>query len=95
MNQFFAQYRAFLILPDVTRMVFTAFASRMPIGMVALATLMFLRESLGSFSQAGIAVGAYFVTMALFVLLMFTEIPLLYSLFNVDAASFEPLWRID
>lgn len=50
----------------MTRMVFTAFASRMPIGMVALATLMFLRESLGSFSRAGIAVGAYFVTMALF-----------------------------
>ena len=45
-------------------MVFTAFASRMPVGMVGLAMLMFLRESLGSFSLAGTAVGAYFVAMA-------------------------------
>lgn len=34
------------------------------------------------------------VTTALFVGLMFTEIPLLYSLFNVDAATFRPLWRV-
>ena len=30
----------------------------------------------------------------LFVALMFTEIPVLYTLFNVDAASFEPLWHV-
>lgn len=34
------------------------------------------------------------VTTALFVALMFTEIPLLYTLFNVDPARFDPLWRI-
>lgn len=45
-------------------MVFSAFASRMPIGMVGLAMLMFLREMLGSFSLAGTGVGAYFVAMA-------------------------------
>lgn len=65
MNQFLSQYRDFLRLPDVARMVFSAFASRMPIGMVALAMLMFLQEALGSFSQAGFAVGAYFVAMAI------------------------------
>lgn len=61
---FFQQYRNFLALPDVTRMVLSAFASRLPIGMMALAMLMFLRETLGSFSQAGFAVGAYFTAMA-------------------------------
>lgn len=65
MRNFISQYRDFLRLPDVLSMVFSAFASRMPIGMVALAMLMFLREALGSFSQAGFAVGAYFVAMAL------------------------------
>jgi MFS family permease len=65
MNQFLSQYRDFLRLPDVARMVFSAFASRLPIGMAALAMLMFLREALGSFSQAGFAVGAYFVAMAI------------------------------
>lgn len=65
MHNFISQYRDFLRLPDVTRMVFSAFASRMPIGMVALAMLMFLREALGSFSQAGFAVGTYFVAMAI------------------------------
>ncbi|MDX2220986.1 MAG: MFS transporter [Burkholderiales bacterium] len=65
MNHFINQYRDFLRLPDVLRMVFSAFASRMPIGMVALAMLMFLREALGSFSQAGFGVGAYFVAMAI------------------------------
>lgn len=65
MQNFISQYRDFLRLPDVLRMVLSAFASRMPIGMVALAMLMFLREALGSFSQAGFAVGAYFIAMAI------------------------------
>ncbi|MBL8518850.1 MAG: MFS transporter [Betaproteobacteria bacterium] len=65
MNQFLTQYRDFLRLPDVASMVFSAFASRLPIGMAALAMLMFLREAMGSFSQAGFAVGAYFVAMAI------------------------------
>lgn len=34
------------------------------------------------------------VMTALFVGLMFTEIPLLYVVFNVEAATFDPLWRI-
>lgn len=64
MQPILAPYRSFFRRPDVTRMVLTAFASRMPIGMTALAMLMFLRETLGSFAQAGTAVGAYFVAMA-------------------------------
>jgi len=35
-----------------------------------------------------------FVNLALFVLLMYTSIPSLYWLFNVDQARFAPLWRI-
>lgn len=32
---------------------------------------------------------------ALFVALMFLEIPILYDVFGVEPSSFEPLWRID
>lgn len=45
-------------------MVVVACLSRMPMGMVGLSMLMYLREALGSFTLAGSAVGAYFIAMA-------------------------------
>jgi MFS family permease len=59
-----APYRAFLRLPDIPAMIATAWLSRMPVGMNALALLLFLREALGNFKQAGLIVGAFFVAMA-------------------------------
>ena len=47
-------------------MVVVAWLSRMPVGMVGLAMLMFMRESLGDFKAAGSVVGVYFVSMAVF-----------------------------
>jgi MFS family permease len=41
-----------------------AVLSRMPIGMVGLSMLMFLREALGSYALAGTVSGVYFVAMA-------------------------------
>ena len=61
-----APYRAFFSLPDVTAMVLIAWVSRMPVGMIGLAMLMFMREALGDFKVAGSVVGAYFVSMAVF-----------------------------
>ena len=63
---FFAPYRAFFLQPDVTAMVLIAWLSRMPVGMIGLAMLMFMRESLGDFKVAGSVVGVYFVAMAVF-----------------------------
>ena len=63
---FFAPYRAFFRQPDVTAMVLIAWLSRMPVGMIGLAMLMFMRESLGDFKVAGSVVGVYFVAMAVF-----------------------------
>ena len=59
-----APYRAFFCQPDVTAMVLIAWLSRMPVGMIGLAMLMFMRESLGDFKVAGSVVGVYFVAMA-------------------------------
>jgi MFS family permease len=58
------KYLEFLRQPDVARMLAIAFFSRMPIGMVAFAMVMFLRECLGNFALAGAAVGINFVAMA-------------------------------
>ncbi len=60
-----APYRAFLRLPDIPAMIATAWLSRMPIGMNALAMLLFLRENLGNFKVPGSIVGMYFVAMAI------------------------------
>lgn len=65
MQRLFAPYRAFFALPDVTAMVLTSWLARLPIGMMALSMLLFLRESLGNFQLAGSAVGAYFIAMAI------------------------------
>ena len=62
----FTPYRAFFALPDVTAMVLIAWLSRMPVGMIGLAMLMFMRESLGDFKVAGSVVGIHFVSMAIF-----------------------------
>ena len=61
-----APYRAFFKLPDVTAMVLIAWLSRLPVGMIGLAMVMFMRESLGDFKIAGSVVGSYFVSMAVF-----------------------------
>lgn len=59
-----APYRHFLSLPDIPAMILCAWLSRMPVAMNGLAMLLFLREALGNFQQAGSVVGAYFVAMA-------------------------------
>ena len=64
--RFFAPYRVFFAQPDVASMVLIAWLSRMPVGMMGLAMLMFMRESLGDFKVAGGVVGVYFVSMAVF-----------------------------
>ena len=60
-----APYRAFLRLPDIPAMIAAAWVSRLPIGMNALAILLFLRENLGNFQVAGSIVGTFFVAMAM------------------------------
>jgi MFS family permease len=64
MSPFFRKYLEFLRQPDVAMLMTVALLSRMPIGMVGFAMLMFLRERLGSFALAGSAVGVFFVAMA-------------------------------
>ena len=65
MHPFAAQYRDFLRKPDVATLAMVAVLSRMPVGMVGLAMLMFLREALGSYALAGTISGVYFVAMAI------------------------------
>jgi predicted MFS family arabinose efflux permease len=65
MKRLLVPYRAFLAIPDVKSMLVVGWLSRLPVGMSGLAMVLFLREALGSFSLAGIAVGAYFVAMAI------------------------------
>ena len=66
MRSILRKYAAFIRQPDVARLLVVALLSRMPIGMVGFAMLMFLRESMGSFALAGSAVGITFVAMAIF-----------------------------
>jgi predicted MFS family arabinose efflux permease len=58
------RYRDFAREPDVARMVAMAVLSRMPIGMVSLSLLLFVRELKGSFAIAGACVGAYMAAAA-------------------------------
>lgn len=60
-----APYRDFLRLPDMPAMIAAAWLTRLPIGMNALAILLFMRENLGNFQVAGSVVGIFFVAMAL------------------------------
>lgn len=59
------KYVEFARRPHVGRLLVVAFLSRMPIGMVGFSMLMFLREALGNFALAGLAVGVNFVSMAI------------------------------
>jgi MFS family permease len=65
MKAFLQPYANFFALPDVARTLFMTWFSRLPVGMTALAMLLFLRESLGDFQRAGGIVGAYFISMAI------------------------------
>ena len=64
MKQILDKYAAFIRRRDVARLLFVALLSRMPVGMVGFAMLMYLREALGNFALAGSAVGICFVAMA-------------------------------
>ena len=64
MASFVERYAAFVRQPGVLRLLLVALLSRMPIGMVGFALLVFLRQSLGDFAVAGATVGIYFVAMA-------------------------------
>jgi MFS family permease len=59
------KYVEFVRRPHVGRLLVVAFFSRMPIGMVGFSMLMFLREALGNYALAGLAVGINFVSMAI------------------------------
>ena len=60
LSRFVAPYRAFLSLPDVRQTLIITFLSRMPVGMMALSMVMFLRDALGNFKLAGSMLGLYF-----------------------------------
>lgn len=64
MDRFFRKYVDFIRQPDVARLLLVALLTRMPVGMVGFAMLMFLRDHLGNFALAGLAVGINFVSMA-------------------------------
>jgi MFS family permease len=63
-KRFIQPYANFLRLPDVSKIVAAAWLARLPTGMMGLSMLLFLRDQLGSFTLAGMAVGAYFIAMA-------------------------------
>jgi predicted MFS family arabinose efflux permease len=65
LKRFTRKYAEFVRRPHVGPLLLVALFSRMPIGMMGFAMLMFLRESLGDFARAGTAVGVNFVVMAL------------------------------
>jgi MFS family permease len=58
------KYAAFIRQPDVAPLLLTALVTRMPVGMVGFAMLMFLRETMGNFALAGTAVGINLVAIA-------------------------------
>ena len=64
MKRFFEKYVEFIRQPAVGRLLLVALLSRMPVGMGGFAMLMFLREELGNYTQAGIAVGVQLVSIA-------------------------------
>ena len=64
LNRFLAPYRSFLALPDVPQTLVVTFLARMPVGMIALSMMMFLRDALGDFKSAGMMLGLLYVAMA-------------------------------
>lgn len=60
-----ARYRSVLSVPGCARVLATALVARLPQGMTSLAILLLVRSHTGSYTAAGIAVGAYdFATAA-------------------------------
>ena len=59
-----ARYRALFRTPYVRRLVLSGLLARLPMGMVGLALLLFVRENGGSYGAAGAVSGAYFVATA-------------------------------
>jgi MFS family permease len=64
LKRFFSRYVEFVRQPDVARLLVIALFTRMPVGMLGFAMLMFLRDTLGNFTLAGSAVGINFIAMA-------------------------------
>ncbi|HTS23001.1 MAG TPA: MFS transporter [Casimicrobiaceae bacterium] len=64
MQRFVQHYAAFFRQPDVARLLTVAFFARMPVGMMSLSMLMYLRELSGSFAFGGGMVGTYMIAMA-------------------------------
>ncbi|HEX5193754.1 MAG TPA: MFS transporter [Solirubrobacteraceae bacterium] len=58
------RYRALLAVPGFVRLLISAVAGRLPLGMASLSILLLLRTSTHSFSVAGVAVGAFAVSEA-------------------------------
>jgi MFS family permease len=57
-------YREFLLLPGAARLLVSALAGRLPLGMSSLAILLLVRLQTGSFAIAGLAVGAFTLSSA-------------------------------
>ena len=64
MTRILRKYAEFVRQPDVARLLAAGLISRMPIGMVGFSMLIFLREAMGNFADAGAAVGIEFVSAA-------------------------------
>jgi MFS family permease len=61
----FARYRSVLSVPGCARVLSTALVARLPQGMTSLGILLLVRSHTGSYTAAGVAVGAYdFATAA-------------------------------
>jgi MFS family permease len=58
------RYRALAAVPGFSRLLISAVAGRMPLGMASLSILLTLRASTHSFATAGLAVGGFAVTQA-------------------------------
>jgi MFS family permease len=59
-----SRYRALFAVPGFTRLLSSAVAGRLPLGMASLSILLLLRETTHSFAVAGVAVGAFAVSEA-------------------------------
>ena len=64
MKRFARKYVEFLGQRDVVPLLAVALLSRMPVGMIGFAMVMYLREALGDFARAGAAVGIEFLGIA-------------------------------
>jgi len=58
------RYRPLVAVPGFSRLLISAVAGRMPLGMASLSILLTLRASTHSFATAGVAVGGFAVTQA-------------------------------